>query len=167
MHVIGCNKLEKDTGAALIYFGRLFLRQMHIYSFAKRTTFEINTPGRSKCNFKILYMDFFYDWFIAFYCFTSRSKIFHLYGDVTIAGEGLHNLCLCSAPRAVEQGRIFIVPHLLWHGTSVFPVSPKGRPTQSPFTTHKGVWRTYSNPDPHVDFFVSRLTLSSSGHTNL
>jgi hypothetical protein len=23
------------------------------------------------------------------YCFTSRSRIFHLYGDVTIAGEGL------------------------------------------------------------------------------
>ena len=34
------------------------------------------------------------------YCFTSRSKIFHLYRDVTIAGEGLHNLVLCSARRA-------------------------------------------------------------------
>ena len=22
-------------------------------------------------------------------------------------------------------------------------------PYQSPFTTHKGMWRTYSNPDPH------------------
>jgi hypothetical protein len=26
------------------------------------------------------------------YCFTSRSRICHLYGDVTIAGEGLQNL---------------------------------------------------------------------------
>jgi hypothetical protein len=44
--------------------------------------------------------------------FTSRSRIFHLYGDVTIAGEGLQNLGLCSALRAFEQGGIFIVPHL-------------------------------------------------------
>jgi hypothetical protein len=33
--------------------------------------------------------------------------------DVTIAGEGLQNLGLCSALRAFEQGGIFIVPHLL------------------------------------------------------
>jgi hypothetical protein len=29
---------------------------------------------------------------------------------------------------AFEQGGIFIVPHLLWHGTSVFPVSSEGLP---------------------------------------
>ena len=46
-------------------------------------------------------------------CFTSRSRIFHLYGDITITGEGLQNLGLCSALRAFEQGGIFIVPHLL------------------------------------------------------
>jgi hypothetical protein len=40
-------------------------------------------------------------------------KNFHLYGDVTIAGEGLQNLGLCSALRAFEQGGLFIVPHLL------------------------------------------------------
>jgi hypothetical protein len=34
-------------------------------------------------------------------------------GDVTIAGEGLQNLGLCSALRAFEQGGIFIVAHLL------------------------------------------------------
>jgi hypothetical protein len=33
-----------------------------------------------------------------------------------------------SALRAFEQGGIFIVPHLLWHGTSVFPVSFEGPP---------------------------------------
>jgi hypothetical protein len=37
------------------------------------------------------------------YGFTSRSRIFHLYGDVTIAGEGLQNLGLCSALRAFEK----------------------------------------------------------------
>jgi hypothetical protein len=106
------------------------------------------------------------------YCFTSHSRIFHLYGDVTITGEGLQNLGLCSALRAFEQGGIFIVPHLLRHGASVFPVSSEGPPhsvasydTQgdvenlflpgfsrvpyhSPLTTHKGMWRIYSNPDP-------------------
>jgi uncharacterized membrane protein YgcG len=43
-------------------------------------------------------------------------------------GEGLQNLGLCSALRAIEQWGIFIVPHLLWRGTSVFPVSSEGPP---------------------------------------
>jgi hypothetical protein len=52
----------------------------------------------------------------------------HLYGDITIASVGLQNFGLCLALRAFEQGGIFIVPHLLWYGTSVFPVSSKGPP---------------------------------------
>ena len=63
------------------------------------------------------------DWLII-YGFTSRSRVFHLYGDITIAGEGLQNFGLCST--LFEQGGIFIVSHLLWHGASVFPVSPEG-----------------------------------------
>jgi hypothetical protein len=65
------------------------------------------------------------------YGFTSRSRIFHLYGDVTTAGEGLQNLenlGLCSTLKAFEQVRIFIVPHQLWHEASVFPVSSEGPP---------------------------------------
>jgi hypothetical protein len=62
------------------------------------------------------------------YGFTSRSRIFHLYGDVAIAGEGQQNLSLCSALRAFEQRGIFIVPHQLWHGTSVFSVSSEWPP---------------------------------------
>jgi hypothetical protein len=45
----------------------------------------------------------------------SRSRICHLYGDITIADEGLQNFGLCSALRAFEQGWIFIVPYLLVH----------------------------------------------------
>jgi hypothetical protein len=45
------------------------------------------------------------------YCFKSRSRICHLYGDVTIADEGLQNLG--SALRAFEQEGIFIVPQML------------------------------------------------------
>jgi hypothetical protein len=37
---------------------------------------------------------------------------FHLYGDVTVDGEGLENFDLCSAFRAFEQKRIFIVQNL-------------------------------------------------------
>jgi hypothetical protein len=67
------------------------------------------------------------DWLII-YGFTLRSRIFHFYGDVTIAGEGLQNLGLCSALRAFVQGGVFIVSHLLWHEASVFPVSSEGPP---------------------------------------
>jgi hypothetical protein len=66
-------------------------------------------------------------WFIV-YSFTSRSKIFHLYGDVAITGEWLQNLGLCSVLKAFEQGGILIVPHLLWHGPSVFLVSSEVPP---------------------------------------
>jgi hypothetical protein len=71
--------------------------------------------------------DWLIDWLVD-YGFTSRSRIFHLCGDVTITYEGLQNLGLCSALRAIEQGGIFIVSHLLWHGTSFFPVSFEGPP---------------------------------------
>jgi hypothetical protein len=48
------------------------------------------------------------------YGFSFNSRIFHfLYGDVTIAVEGLQNLGLCSALMAFGQGGIFSVPHLL------------------------------------------------------
>jgi hypothetical protein len=36
-----------------------------------------------------------------------------IYGNITIAGEGLQKLGLCSVLTAFEQGGIFIVPHLL------------------------------------------------------
>ena len=37
------------------------------------------------------------------------------YGDARIAGEGL-----CSVPMAIEQWGFFSLPHLLWHGASVY-----------------------------------------------
>jgi hypothetical protein len=78
------------------------------------------------------------NWLII-YSFTSRSRIFHLYGEVTIAGERLQNLGLCSELRAFEQGEIFIVPHLLWHGTLVFPVSSEGPPhSVATYDKHEG-----------------------------
>jgi hypothetical protein len=75
---------------------------------------------------------------IDYLLFTSCSRIFHLYGEVTITGEGLQNLDLCSALRAFEQGGIFIVPHLLWHWASVFPVSSEGLPQSVAFYNTQG-----------------------------
>ena len=83
------------------------------------------------------------------------QEYFDLYGDVTIAGEGLQNLGLCSALRAFEQGGIFIVPHLLWRRTSVFPVSSDIPPQSvASYDTH-GDAEAYSNheiePNPLKD----------------
>jgi hypothetical protein len=71
------------------------------------------------------------------YGFTSRSRIFHLYGDGTIADEGLQNLGLCSALRAFQQREIFIVLHLLQHGASIYTRShPMDRPIYSRLLRH-------------------------------
>jgi hypothetical protein len=72
---------------------------------------DVNTIGNLMAT--TLYGRFESRAYIIIFGFMSRSRIFHLYGDVTIAGEGLQNLGLCSALRAFEQGRIFILPHLL------------------------------------------------------
>ena len=64
------------------------------------------------------------DWL--FIVLRPAQEYFTYMETVTIAGEGLQNLGLCSALRAFEQGGIFIVSHLLWHGASVFPVSSEG-----------------------------------------
>jgi hypothetical protein len=66
------------------------------------------------------------------YLFTPRLRIFHVHGDVIIAGEGLNNLGLSSALRAFEQGGIFIVQNIR---PRFFRSHPKDSPIQSPLTT--------------------------------
>jgi hypothetical protein len=34
-------------------------------------------------------------------------------------------------------------------GSRIFRSHPKDRPVQSPLTTHEGMWKIYSNSDPH------------------
>jgi hypothetical protein len=99
----------------------------------------------AQCNLEVILsewincLSYLVGWLVI-YGFTSRSRIFHLYGDVIIAGEGLQNLGPCSALRAFEQGGIFIMPHLLWHGTSFFPVSSEGPPLSvASYDTQGGV----------------------------
>ena len=50
--------------------------------------------------------------------FLSHSRIFHSFGDATITGEGLQILTSYSWPLSSEGS--FSVPHLLWHGASVY-----------------------------------------------
>lgn len=61
--------------------------------------------------------------------------------------KGFRNLGLCSILTTFELGNIFIVPDLLWHGTSILWSHPKDNPIQSLLTTSKGYWG--SNPDPY------------------
>ena len=49
-----------------------------------------------------------------FVCFTSHSKIFHSFGDVTIVCWKAANFDLCSALMAIEQWGFFSLLHLLW-----------------------------------------------------
>jgi hypothetical protein len=67
----------------------------------------------------------------------------------------------CSVLRAFEQGGIFIVSHLLWHGVSVFPVSSEGPPHSVASYNTQGVWRIYSDPDPHGANIIDRWPPSS------
>jgi hypothetical protein len=92
---------------------------------------------------------------IDYLLFYVRSRIFHIYICTCIwRRNGLQNLDLCSALRSFEQGGIFIVPHLLFF----FWSHPKGRPIQSPLTTHKEMWRTYSHLDPNGSINPRRNT---------
>jgi hypothetical protein len=113
-----------------------------------------------------------------------------LYGDVTITGEGLQNLGLCSALRAFVQGFFYrarpavtrglgfpglirraasfnrLLRHARGCGKSILTRILTG-PIQLPLTTHKVMWRTYSNPDPygrrvHMVFMNYRIWYSIS-----
>jgi hypothetical protein len=73
------------------------------------------------------------------------QEFFTYIGDVTIAGEGLQNLGLCSLSR---KGSLSF--HTCCNtGPRFFRSHPKDRPIKSPLTTRMGIRRTYSNLDPH------------------
>jgi hypothetical protein len=77
------------------------------------------------------------------------SRIFHTYGDVTIAGEREQNSGLCSAFMTFEHGDI--VPYLLRWGTSVLGASSKDLPHLVCFLrvmySKHGMLRTYPYSD--------------------
>jgi hypothetical protein len=105
---------------------------------------------------------------------------------MALRAEHRPKFCSPSQVMAFEQGGIFIVPHLLLRGDSVFPVSSEGPPhsissydsqgdaedlflpgsSRVPFQSHlstcKWVLRTYSYPDPQSSPF-SRLLQHARG----
>jgi hypothetical protein len=86
------------------------------------------------------------DWLII-YGFTSRSRIFHLYGDVTIAGEGAAKF----RPMFGAQG--------LWAGKDLYRTTPavtrdlgfSGLIRRTAPFSRLLRHTIYSNPDPHGD----------------
>jgi hypothetical protein len=80
--------------------------------------------------------------------YNMQKRSFHFYGDVTITGEWLENIGLCSALRAFLQGDLYHTT-CCDTGTRFFRPHPKDRPIQSPLTTHNGMRRTYSYLDSH------------------
>jgi hypothetical protein len=75
-------------------------------------------------------------------CFYACSRIFHLYGDVTIVGEGLENLGLYAwylGPLSREGSLLFDI-RVLWQGASIFQVSSKELPhSVASYDTQGGV----------------------------
>jgi hypothetical protein len=108
------------------------LTVLHNIPFYMELAFDLNWSKKiyAYCNVFVAKEGYsrFREICVFIYCFTSRSRIFHSSGDVTVTGERLENgdLHVCSALRTFEQGGIFIVTHLLWHKASDFPVSLEG-----------------------------------------
>ena len=74
-------------------------------------------------------------------------------GDVTISGEGLQIFDLCSALMAIEQWVFFSVPHLLWHGASVYNGNLRGPVTLTAIAERLAVELSL----PFYDLGLSRL----------
>jgi hypothetical protein len=104
------------------------------------------TTAYNLCLFKIDPIYWILEIIIIFY-FMSCSRIFHLYEDVTIAGEGKFlDLCLTLSLSREGPSSCHIYCDT---GPRFFRSHPKDRPIQSPHTTYKGMWRIYSNTDRH------------------
>ena len=77
--------------------------------------------------------------FLFVWGFSSHLRIFHLYGDVTIAPEDLQKFDICSAFMAIEQWGFLCEPHLLWHGASVYNGDLQGPVTLTPIAERLAV----------------------------
>ena len=82
-------------------------------------------------------------WLLIGFCHAQKYR--------NIISEGLQNLGLCW--------RFFIVPQLIWHGASFFPVSSEGKPNSFLSYDKQGILRTYSYPYPN-EFFSQRCNRS-------
>jgi hypothetical protein len=106
------------------------------------------------------------------YCFISRWRIFHLYGEfftnmetspIPVKGCRVYAYVRRSGPLS-RKGSLSC--HTCSESGPRFNRSPtKNRSIQSPLTTHEGVWRIYSNPNPtglHRGCWQSKCSLAYS-----
>ena len=63
---------------------------------------------------------------------SSHMRIFHSYGDVIITGEGLQFFTFTRHSWQLSSEGFLSVPHLLWHGASVFNGHLRGPVTVTP-----------------------------------
>jgi hypothetical protein len=93
------------------------------------------------------------------YGFTSRSRIFHLHGDVTLPMKGCKILGFAQRSGPLSREGSLSCHTCCDMGPRFFRSNLKDQWT---FTTHKEMWRTYYNPDPHGDAYISKIFLKSS-----
>jgi hypothetical protein len=87
------------------------------------------------------------------------AQDFYWYGDITISKEGLQNLGLCVAFGSLSRDGSLSCHTCCDMGPQFFRSYPKDCPIQSSPTTHNGMWRTYSIPDPHRGYGAEVLLL--------
>ena len=68
--------------------------------------------------------------------FTSHSRIFHSYGDVTIIGEMLQ---IFTYARHLWQWGFFSVLHLMWHNISIYNGHLRGPVTLTSISKHLAI----------------------------
>jgi hypothetical protein len=92
------------------------LLKFHIFNF-------LHTIGKTTCVCLFIYL------------FIPQEQFFSYLAAVTITGVRAANSGLYSALGSFEQGGIFIVPHLLRHGASVYTASSE----RTAPTSHSGI----------------------------
>jgi hypothetical protein len=102
---------------------------IHWY-FGKQQCFEYRRARLIKCcnfwhNFNFADFNLYRGSFLCLVTVLRPAEEFFTYTGTILPLKGCKIWPMLSA-QGFEQGGIFIVPHLLWNGTSVFPVSSEG-----------------------------------------
>jgi hypothetical protein len=136
-------------------------RSLHLsgWSCINHSSSHFCNVSRSCCRMCRSSSDLILQYRLIIYGCTSRSRIFHLYGNFTIAGEGLQNLGL--EPLSREEP---LSCHTCCDiGPQFFWFHPKDCPIKSPLTTCKGMLRTYSDSDPYGVRYRRQSSANSLG----
>ena len=130
------------------------LRRVFVFDeYTADFIFVVNSTKTNKRSFSLIICLFVCLFVLGF---LSHSRIFHSYGDITMAA----NFDLCSALMVIEQWGFFCVPHLLWHGTSVYNGHLRGPVTLTPIAERLEV-------ELSLPIFTTSVCRSWDSKTNL